>query len=183
MDSVTLVNRLLKCGAAFPETIVPCTPEEVQYIEDWISTRLPAEYRAFLLAIGKCAGRFMSDVDIFYPEILRNRDEAIEKLDNWESGVLALPADAFVFGFRPAEQFWYFRCQNDIATDVFWYFEGRGKFERLSMSFWDFIEVNLTALEAHMSSYSERNEWWYRFHNEALKRACRVRELGIPPSL
>jgi SMI1 / KNR4 family (SUKH-1) len=182
MNAVSLVSRLLGYSLATPETIVPCSPQEVKFVEDFLAIRLPDEYRSFLMTAGKCAGRFLADVDFYYPEILRNRHAAIEKLTDWESNGLQLPPDAFVFGYRPAEQFWFFPCRSGAPTDVFWYYEGRGTFEQLPMTFWGFVEAHLSASESLLARYPGKDEWWHRFHSNALKRASWVRELGIPPA-
>lgn len=152
-NSKILVERLLAAGIAKPGQINPCTSEDLHDIARHCPGTLPGAYLDFLSAVGRGAGEFMYDVDIYYPKMIGLNDEASSLLESYESGRLALPSDAFVFSDRYGEQFVFFHAdgQNDNPR-LYFYYEGDGKFRDVGL-FWDFIEGELRASEEFRKNY------------------------------
>ncbi len=106
-----LIERMLDSGYARRDEIRGCTPDEVAEIEARFGLPLPGMYRAFLLAMGRGAGRFLAGTHVFYPTVLELRQWAEELLR--ECGQpFALPGDAFVFLDHQGYQFGYFHTSG-----------------------------------------------------------------------
>ncbi|HLN26949.1 MAG TPA: SMI1/KNR4 family protein [Gemmataceae bacterium] len=142
-----LVERLLAACIAKQEQILPCTEDDLRDVARHAPGPLPVAYLDFLYAVGRGAGWFLQDVDIYYPKMLNLNEQARDILDNWEKGRLELPADGFVFSMRNGEQFMFFRANEQSDNpDVYHYFEGRGRFRQVG-PFWSFLESELREAE------------------------------------
>ena len=108
LNPESLYERLIASGIATPNSICGCSATEIRLIEKQLGLPLPCTYVNFLRVVGKQAGSFMRDIDIFYPRMLQLRQKAEEILENWEEGKLSLPTDALVFAMRMGEQFRHF---------------------------------------------------------------------------
>lgn len=131
-----------------PHQIVGCTEREVEHVCFTAGLPLPASYRTLLRTIGKGAGWFMRDIDMFYPKMIGLNAEAVDLLNNWEKGQLLLPNHAFVFGIRCWEQFTFFIADEGLDDPpIFYYYEGDHQFTRVADSLWDLIECELMQSE------------------------------------
>ena len=99
---------------------------------------------------GRRAGRFLRDVDIFYPAVLELRlvlEELLSDDDGTE--LLSLPANAFVFAMRYGEQFMFFDASRPNA-EIMYYAAWESSFRRIARSFSEVIESELQiAVEAY----------------------------------
>lgn len=119
-----IVMRLIIKGiAGFPQ-IEGCSRGEINEIKALSKFALPKIYVAFLSVMGREAGDFFRGTNIFYPEILRNREVAEELLRDDESTFTLSPQD-FVFSHHQGYQFNYFSITKDEEDPaVYHYMEG-----------------------------------------------------------
>ena len=143
-----LVDRLLASQIATRDNIVGCTDDDIRQLECATQCQLPGAYLRFLRSIGRGAGCFLRDINIYYPTVLTLNVEARSILDNWEEGRLVLPANAVVFSIRQGEQFMFFIADgNHDDPPIFHYMEDRGEFRKIAESLWDVIEHELELTE------------------------------------
>lgn len=142
MNSTDLRNRLLASRLADPASIHGCSASELDQIEVVAQRQLPRSYADFMTNFGKGAGRFLRDVEIFYPKVLSLKPVANEILQDYEELHLSLAPSAFVFAVRNKEQF---MCFSDITVDppVHFYMSGDPAISKVAETFWEFIECEL----------------------------------------
>ena len=142
MNSTILRQRLLTSGLADPASIYGCSQSEIRQIEVAAQRPLPSPYVDFMENFGKGAGRFMDDVEIFFPDVLHLKPIAIEMLHDEEEPGPTLPPTAFVFAMRNKEQF---VCFSDMTDDpsVQFYMFGDAEITTISATFWQFITSEL----------------------------------------
>jgi hypothetical protein len=156
LDPNSLRERLIASRIATPNSLSGCSSEEIQTIEECLRLPLPRAYVDFLAAVGKRAGAFMRDIDIFYPTLLRLRASAEEILENWEEGKLLLPDNALVFSMRMGEQFMYFIADGKNEDPSIWfYIEEAGKFREIAESLWSVLESELQLSEDFRRNYPD----------------------------
>lgn len=161
-----LVQRLIDCGIAKLREISGCTEPEIRVVQDTTQLPLPKAYIDFLSTVGRGAGGFLRDVDIFYPKNLSLNSIAKDLLDDWEEGKLLLPNGAFVFSMRNGEQFLFFIADGKSDNPaVYHYMENTGHFKQIAMTFWDAIESELRISENFYqnSPYSPFNADFHGF--------------------
>jgi len=139
-------SRLIKAGVCSAQEIKGCSAEELKQIEQAFGGRIPKAYINVMRVIGKGAGEFASDVQMFFPEVLSLTKDTRNRLA--EEGI-ELPADACVFANRYGEQILFFRLQNsEEDPPVYkWHDEEPEKFEIVLPSIWSFIEEELSVFE------------------------------------
>ena len=116
-----------------------CSEKEIASLEKEFGKKLPTAYREFLGLLGRGAGSFMSDLEMFFPEVAECNAKA-EEILSWEEGV-ELPETAFVFMTRYGEQFLFFEVDERNPDPPIYYFKEDAKgFKRLYDSIWDFVE-------------------------------------------
>lgn len=93
-DIEELVRALLDEKVALPEDLKGCTAEEVESVRTFAGGAIPPVYEAFLRRMGRGAGAYSGDVDMFFPRIMALREPAQELLGS--VGRL-LPPEWFVF--------------------------------------------------------------------------------------
>lgn len=146
MDSRRLRERLLSSGLASTDSIQGCSEQELDQIALIAQRPLPAGYRDFMAAFGRHAGRFLRDIEMFFPAVLTLRPDAIEILKDYEENSLVLPERSFVFAMRYKEQFMFFGPDGDDPSVMF-YMSGRAGIVLIARSFWDVIERELDIAE------------------------------------
>jgi hypothetical protein len=139
----SLKRRLLESGACSSDEICGCSEKEFHEIEMKAYGPLPKAYKEVMLVIGKGAGEFISDVDMFYPDVITLTEETREYLLDYE---VELPEDAFVFADRDGEQILFFRLQQSTEDrPVYkWSNEDPEEFKIVLPSIWNFIEEELS---------------------------------------
>jgi hypothetical protein len=81
-------DYLVTHGIATPETLVGCTPEEVEEIR--VAQRvdaLPEQYVQYLLRMGRKNGELLAGTDVRYPKVVELADEMHELIEElgWAS--------------------------------------------------------------------------------------------------
>jgi len=144
LTPISLVSRLVSSGIAKPNEIIGCSDQDILLIQNKSGLQLPQAYIDFLIAIGRNAGSFMSDIDFLFPKVLGLNEAAADILNDWEEGKLVLPEKAFVFSMRYGEQFMFFIADEDSDDPpVYFYFEKDGKFKKTGESIWRVIDSSL----------------------------------------
>ncbi len=147
LTSQQLVDRLIASGIARPDEIMGCSEEDLRIVGQRAPGPLPFPYLDFLYAIGRGAGRFLSEQDVFYPHLLDLNAQAKDILDNWEDGKLQLPTKAFVVSMRYGDQFLFFDLDGKSdSSELHHYFLEQGFFRHVG-TFWDWIEEELQLAE------------------------------------
>jgi hypothetical protein len=160
LTSSSLEERLTKLGVAKPQEIIGCTDDEIDHLKRRTKLPLSKAHEEFLKVAGKKAGRFMSDVDIFYNEIASLNQKASDKLDLWEEGRLKLPQDALVFAMRRGEQFMFYIADGKQEDpEIYDYYEGAGQFKLVANSLWDVIEGEILDLERFRRNHPDAPYW------------------------
>lgn len=103
--------------------MIPCTPEEVERLEQWKGHRLPEAYREILLWMGRWGGGLLRGSECFYGDLRYIQSEARELLAENQFPE-ALPEDAFVFFMHQGCQFNFFRLDEGDDPPVYRYLEG-----------------------------------------------------------
>lgn len=116
-------------------------------MERKVGLKLPDAYKQFMSVIGKSAGNFMTDLQVFYPKVLQCTEEMSEILMS-NFGV-SLPDNAFVFADRFGEQMLFFHITegNDDPPIFAWSDEDPEVFEKVCNSLSEFFEAELAAHE------------------------------------
>jgi len=143
---IDLSKRLIQAGVAYPNEIKGCSRAQIDEVRSVAKQKLPQIYEMFLSTMGCGAGRFFEGTDIFYPDILANRETAEELLKEDESS-FSLSETDFVFACHQGYQFMYIPL-SELEPDppVFYYMEGMG----YPMKKWDhFSDFLLKAVEDH----------------------------------
>lgn len=100
----------------------PCSPEEIEFLEEKLNCALPGAYKEFLQWMGHGAGMFLAGTDIFYEYILKIQAWAKESLveTNFPK---PLPDDAVVFMMHQGYQFMFFRTSDGENPPIYYYHE------------------------------------------------------------
>ncbi len=143
-----IYDRLISSGLAAKNAIVGCSDEELNAIACVAKRELPIPYREFMAAFGHKAGRFLRDIDMFYPGVLSLRPIAEEIVTDYEEFNAELHPSAFVFAVRQKEQLMFF---DDMGDDppVKFYRSGQPAITTIARSFWDVFESELNQAEAN----------------------------------
>ncbi|WP_458122146.1 SMI1/KNR4 family protein [Paenibacillus sp. Z6-24] len=128
MDKKEIVSLLSEYKIANDNEIQGFTASEVEQCEQVLGSKLPNQYREFLLAIGHDAGLLFQGTDILFrnvDDLLELRKEAEDLLaENEETYIL--PTDAFVFSMHQGYEFSFFVISEGNDPPVYQYVEGDG---------------------------------------------------------
>lgn len=128
MDKKEIVSLLSENKIANDNEIQGFTASEVEQCEQALGSKLPNQYREFLLAIGHDAGLLFQGTDILFrnvDDLLELRKEAEDLLaENEETFIL--PTDAFVFSMHQGYEFNFFVISEGNDPPVYQYVEGDG---------------------------------------------------------
>jgi hypothetical protein len=103
-----IIKQFIAQGYATPETIVGCTDDEIEAIEQAQNIKVPDIYREFLSKMGKKAGSFHKGSDILFPALLNLKSWMNEALDGDIRAAFRLPPNAFVFKSHQGYMYSYF---------------------------------------------------------------------------
>jgi SMI1 / KNR4 family (SUKH-1) len=151
LTAIDLQIRVIQSGLCAPENLKGCTPKELHIIEEQVGHVLPKSYKEVMKIIGKGAGDFMSDLEMFYPQVI----ELTEKMRALIAVSLELPTDAYVFANRYGEQVLFFRLEGNSGDQepviYKWHDDEPDQITQVYDSFWDFIEEELQAHEGMLN--------------------------------
>lgn len=125
MNKETLISMLISANICQTSDIRGAALEDVAALERAIGQNLPAQYREFLLGIGRGAGEFLQGTDIFLSALDGLKDDAISLLRENDENI-ALADDAFVFSMHQGYEFTYFNISEGDDPPVYQYVEGNG---------------------------------------------------------
>jgi hypothetical protein len=167
-----LMKRIVKCRLAGRRTIEGCHKADVMRIEERLGVILAESHREFLEKMGLFAGEFMDESQMFYPELIDLKDEAIQSLERIAPQELRLPEDAVVFdAYRQGEQFHFYLNDGSDDPRVYTWVPGDTEFRDLKQTFLEFIEARVEEQEHNRRGM---RKWrWYRSLREWLD------EMGI----
>jgi len=111
------------------EDLVPCTEDEIAFLERWIKRPLPQAYREFLQWMGYWGGGLFVGSDFFYDRLM-NMQEGARALLEEDHYPGELPEDAFVFFMHQGYQFYFFRFSEGADPPVYYYLEDPEKPEQ-----------------------------------------------------
>ncbi len=143
-----VIARLEELHIVRPETIIPCTEEEVRSLEHQIGRSLPGAYREFLLWMGHSTGGLLRGSDYRYQDLISLQKWAVELME--EDGFPdPLPGDAFVFLMHQGYEFDFFRIGEGDDPPVYYFLEGEhhGSITNLEGG----QHGTITAVHAHFS--------------------------------
>ncbi|MDK2127018.1 SMI1/KNR4 family protein [Parachitinimonas caeni] len=143
MNKDTLISSLIDAQLCKQGEAKGCSQEEIAALEQSTGLSFPLQYREFLLAIGKRAGRLFQGTDIFLPAISGLKDEAINLLEENEED-FNLPKEAFVFSMHQGYEFNYFNTSEGDDPPVYQYVEGNGPPVLTWNSFSEFLNDSIT---------------------------------------
>jgi len=140
-----LKERIILAGLCEPHKLRGCSEKDLGRIERHIGHELPGEYKRLLCAIGRYAGEFNSDVDMFYPKLVTLTERIRIQINEW----IELPANAFIFASRYGEQVLFFHLEagNDDPPVYRWHDESPKRFRKIFKSIWGYIEEELKGHE------------------------------------
>ncbi|MEM1182847.1 MAG: SMI1/KNR4 family protein [Acidobacteriota bacterium] len=103
---------LVASGVATAAELYGLSAQEIEALEAKIGLVFPGVYREFLSVAGRSAGRFASEVDVFFPDVVELQGEAKELIAECKPGY-QLPDDALIFTGYQGYQYTFFRCLGD----------------------------------------------------------------------
>ncbi len=144
MNQDEIFDRVCRAGVK-PAQIQGCTESEIRRIQAIAPSPLPKVYLDFLSQMGVRAGRYMKDVDIFFPAplSLKRNLSSLREL----SGLPLLDDDVFVFAGRQGEQFAFFRLGFRENPPVYFSYEWDPQERCVHRTFTDFLEEELKLIE------------------------------------
>lgn len=133
-----LVEHLALTGMASDETVVPCTPDEVDEIRQAQGVeQLPEQYEQFLLTMGRRAGDLLRGTTFFYPGLVELAEEMPQLLEENDATGLAREGSVFV-GMHQGYQLYWLE-PGDPSGQLCWYEEGEDAIGQSWPSLLDFL--------------------------------------------
>jgi len=137
-------NRLLSAGLCDEQTLTGCSASDFEAIEARLGVKLPQLYQEVMRVIGRGAGDFMSDIEMFYPDIL----ELADRLKKNVFYDVNIPDDFLIFASRYGEQVFFISTKNEDDSPVYkWCDEEPDLFKKITGSIWDFFTLELEGHE------------------------------------
>lgn len=105
--------------------LIPCTEEEILFLENRLQLSLPDAYKEFLLWGGRWARGFMYGSSFFFKDdFIDIQEVAVELLEDNQFPE-SLPADAFVFFMHQGYYFMFFRTSEGNNPPIYGYEDGQ----------------------------------------------------------
>lgn len=139
-----LQRQLIDAGILRRDKSYGCSEEEISAVVQAAGRTLPGIYVEFLRHFGRCDNRlWMTDLRVFYPEMLSFRADVAAAMSSVPPEVLRLPEDSFVFVVRDQDGDLAFFCCIDGESDppVEHNWPGKSAFERMSPSLFEFFQA------------------------------------------
>ena len=131
-----ITHKLHSQGLVLPRKIIGCEDHEIEQIASTIGRDLPLSYELFMKQCGKCAGRLMSDYDIWYPDTIEQPAFGREIIEDDSGAALTVLGCYYPFGTRQGETVFCFEGAGAEPRIAAW--DGES-FYHLSPSFDDFV--------------------------------------------
>jgi hypothetical protein len=165
------IHRLISSGMAPPNTVIGCTEDEIDLMEEHLNVQLPQGYRDFLRVAGKCAGAFETNSEWLFPEVLELTTEGRRFVARMEGGRLQLPEKAVVCA-RGSFEYITFFIADGTSDDppIFIYVEEQGHFTKPGVSFWEMQETELEQ-KIEFRSRSPNSDFWRQADERAIERS------------
>jgi hypothetical protein len=142
MNKEEIISSLINAKICEASEIRGASLEDVATLERAAGRKLPAQYREFLLGVGRRAGRFLEGKDIFVSALDGLKEEADSLMQENEEGVVLTKED-FVFSMHQGYEFTYFKLSEGDDPPVYQYVEGNGSPVLTWNSFSDFLRDSL----------------------------------------
>jgi hypothetical protein len=140
-------EQLISLGLATPDTIVPCSPDEVaEVLEAQHLDQLPEQYERFLLTMGRQAGELLRGTTVFYPAIVELVDEMCELVQD-NNVTHLVKAGSVLAGMHQGYQLYWIE-PGQPSGPVRMYVEGEKSVHESWPTWLDFLG---TELERHQS--------------------------------
>ncbi|MGE8494769.1 SMI1/KNR4 family protein [Comamonas sp.] len=143
-----IFERLIKQEVISRSILIGCNNIDINFVEEHFECVLPTEYRCFLQIAGKSAGKIFQGTDIFFPRVLKLKDEARAFLVELDVAHL-LPADAKIFCMHQGYEINYF-LPGSNDPPIFQFFEGQSS---VSQSWASFSEYLRASVENHLKQW------------------------------
>ncbi|MCU0463151.1 MAG: hypothetical protein MUF38_01135 [Anaerolineae bacterium] len=117
-----MIKELIAIDALKPARLSGCTTEEIQQIMDGQGVqKLPPIYEYFLRKMGKKSGIFMSDKQLYFPDLVTLKDDATEILRNQYMKEFIFEPNMFVFWLTPMLEIMWFETVENPSVIFYWY--------------------------------------------------------------
>lgn len=145
LRAAEVIDRIVASKIAKRHDIQACSEEEIKAVETIYRLTLPRAYREFLSHMGRGAGQLMDDMEIYFSDCVCLTKKLHPML--FLAG-MKLPEKAFVCAMREGVQSWFF-VSDGLLDDppIFRWIAGESEFERVSESFWSFVQSEVALLE------------------------------------
>lgn len=145
LTSDELRKRLIQSELCKPNELRGCSEKQLQRIEHRLGHLLPQEYKKLMRVIGRGAGIFMSDLDVFYPGVVT----LTKRIRQLLAETIELPKDAYVVASRYGEQVLFIDLGSKSKDPPVykWHVEQPRRYRKVFSSIWDFIEEELASHE------------------------------------
>ncbi|MEJ2611277.1 MAG: SMI1/KNR4 family protein [Candidatus Thiodiazotropha sp.] len=149
---------LIDSGIAAESDIKGLADDEIKDIEIKCDLILPGQYKNFLRACGKNAGRLGSTLTILYPGILGLKDSLQELIEDEELKIL-LPSNIFICSYYEGGIFDFFICDGDPNPKLFRVDDDKDGIEDRELSFLDFFFRLVATCEGTQQAASVNYSW------------------------
>jgi hypothetical protein len=149
---------LIDSGIAVESDLKGLTDDEIKAIEIKCKLILPEQYKNFLRACGKNAGRLGSTLTILYPGILGLKD-SLQELVEEEELEISLPSNIFVCSCYEGGIFDFFICDGDPNPKLFRVDEDKDGIEDRELSFLEFFFRLVATCEGAQHTGSVNYSW------------------------
>ena len=151
-----------KYKPASPYVAVPSSEAEIKAMEKTLNLSFPAAYQEFLLWMGKDVPSFMDCYVFALRTLPRNREDALELMEENESTEL-LPADAIVFAwFNQGQGFGFIRASEGGNPPVSFYVEGKGMIRQTHPNLEAFV---IGCMDTFLYNIAKVEDWCRSLNN------------------
>ncbi len=163
-----LIDRLIACGEIEESEMIPCSEDDIAWLESTYDIILPESYKLFLRKMGRGAGDFLVDdhfeafFETFEWEIEKGRRHHGGNVDpeSLPKGV-ELPPKHFVFADRNGYFYMYFNADGTDDDPPIYAWLDDGPEGKKFDTFWGFIEEMVEYYEFYKDPkrFSQDDQW------------------------
>jgi len=140
MKPKEFADLLIKHNLGTKDELQGCSEKEIEQLEKHIGSKLPQDYREFLILMGHRAGAFRRGSDYLYKDLFNLTDLTRDTL---RGGSFELPNDAFVFFSHQGYIFTYFKLSDGDDPPIYTYMEMEHQPKRRATNFSEYLEKSL----------------------------------------